>query len=66
MKRSVLLYAVAAVAVCLAFSVAGFTRPGIAGLASAVAILIAGAPRAGLLAGAAISAGLVIALSSAA
>jgi hypothetical protein len=63
MTRRDVVYATVAAAICLAFATAGFPRPAMAGLASALILLATGAPRSGVIAGMAVPAGLVIAVS---
>lgn len=58
-----MVYGALGVTLCLAFATAGFPRPAMAGLASAMALLATGAPRSGVIAGMAVPAGLIIALS---
>lgn len=63
MTRTRLAFAGIMVASCAVFAMAGFPRHGIAGLFTGLVFFAAGAPRAGVLAAAATSAGLVVALA---
>lgn len=63
MTRRDILYTTLAAATCIAFATAGFPRPAMAGLASALILIATGVPRSGVIAGMAVPAGLIIALS---
>lgn len=64
MTRSRITHSAIMGAICVAYAMAGFPRHGIAGLVTGLAFLSAGAPRAGILAAAATSAGLIVALAA--
>lgn len=64
MTRTALVSFVTAVAVAGSFAASGFPRAGIAGLLTAIVLIASEAPRAALLAGAAVSAGLIVALAA--